>query len=228
MNINNLKFKFLIQSLFFPISIILLTVMISGHINYWQGWTYNVLNCVFVIIAFVALSNNKDLIAERLKPSGQIKKFDKVYLILEYPARYSTIIVSIIDANYFGFAAKVTFSIVVFGIVLYVLSQSMFIWAMKVNSFFSTIVCTQLERKHRVCKEGPYKFIRHPGYFGGILFAIATPLVLGSFLGLIPTGITIILILMRTYLEDVTLQKELQGYYEYTKEVRSRLIPGIW
>jgi len=79
-----------------------------------------------------------------------------------------------------------------------------------------------------VIDTGPYKIIRHPGYLGMLLGSISLPLALGSVLAFIPMFIMIILIFVRTYYEDTTLQKELTGYSEYCKEVKYRLIPYIW
>jgi len=86
----------------------------------------------------------------------------------------------------------------------------------------------QSDRGQTVCKDGPYRFVRHPGYVGGILFGLASPLVLGSFWALIPALAGAMLLVVRTYLEDRTLKEELRGYNEYAREVRHRLIPHIW
>ena len=75
---------------------------------------------------------------------------------------------------------------------------------------------------------GPYKYMRHPGYVGFIVINLATPLVLGSLWALIPGAIIAVLFIIRTALEDSTLQKELEGYKEYVEKVKYRLIPGIW
>lgn len=90
------------------------------------------------------------------------------------------------------------------------------------------MVRIQSDRKQTVCSNGSYRFIRHPGYLGGIIFTIATPFLLGSFWGLIPIIFTLIPVFIRTYLEDETLKKELTGYTEYSKKVRYRIIPFIW
>jgi protein-S-isoprenylcysteine O-methyltransferase Ste14 len=54
------------------------------------------------------------------------------------------------------------------------------------------------------------------------------PLALGSLWALIPAALAVLLIIIRTYLEDATLQKELTGYADYAKKVKFRLLPGIW
>lgn len=104
----------------------------------------------------------------------------------------------------------------------------MLLWAKWANRFFSSVVRIQTDRGQTVCKDGPYRFVRHPGYVGGLLFGMATPLALGSFWALIPAAVGAMLLIVRTYLEDRTLQEELPGYLEYTKEVRHRLLPRIW
>jgi protein-S-isoprenylcysteine O-methyltransferase Ste14 len=96
------------------------------------------------------------------------------------------------------------------------------------NKFFSTLVRLQTDRQHTVATDGPYKFVRHPGYLGYIIFTLATPIALGTYWALIFSGIIGILLIVRTALEDATLKKELPGYAEYTENVKYKLIPLLW
>ena len=82
--------------------------------------------------------------------------------------------------------------------------------------------------KWGIAQRGLYRFIRHPGYAGAILSAVSTPLILGSWWALIPCGISAVLYVVRTHLEDKTLKEELAGYPDYMQQTRSRLIPGVW
>ena len=86
----------------------------------------------------------------------------------------------------------------------------------------------QGERGHRAVTSGPYRFVRHPGYLGAVLGALATPLMLGSAWTFVPAGLVALLFVVRTHLEDQTLRRELQGYEEYTKRTRFRLVPWVW
>jgi protein-S-isoprenylcysteine O-methyltransferase Ste14 len=79
-----------------------------------------------------------------------------------------------------------------------------------------------------VCREGPYRFCRHPGYLGGVLFGLATPILLGSFWALIPQGLAVLLLIVRTVLEDCMLTRDLLWYSEYKQAVRYLLVPGFW
>jgi protein-S-isoprenylcysteine O-methyltransferase Ste14 len=99
---------------------------------------------------------------------------------------------------------------------------------MHVNRFFSSVVRIQKDRGHQVVKTGPYRFVRHPGYTGMVAFTLATPLILGSRWAFVPAAITVGVMLLRTFLEDRTLHKELKGYAEYARTVRHKLVPAIW
>lgn len=114
------------------------------------------------------------------------------------------------------------------GVALSFAGWALFIWSMASNPFFAETVRIQDERGHRVASEGPYRWIRHPGYAGACTTLFASPLILGSYWGWVPTVLGIAGFVLRTALEDKTLQAELDGYVEYTHQVRYRLIPGLW
>ena len=79
-----------------------------------------------------------------------------------------------------------------------------------------------------MCDSGPYRIVRHPGYAGNILPLLGIVLAFGSVWTLIPAAVALIITVIRTVLEDQTLQEELPGYREYARRVRYRLIPGIY
>jgi protein-S-isoprenylcysteine O-methyltransferase Ste14 len=79
-----------------------------------------------------------------------------------------------------------------------------------------------------VCDTGPYRIVRHPGYIGNILPLAGVVLALSSVWTLIPAALALIIAVIRTALEDRTLQDELPGYQDYARKVRYRLVPGIW
>ena len=138
------------------------------------------------------------------------------------------IAITFIGAGRIDWEPRIPILVVIIGVVVYTIGQIIILWAKKVNKFFSTVVRIQKDRGQTVCKDGPYRFVRHPGYLGGLLYIIVTPFVFSSFWGLIPTAIAVVLLFIRTYLEDKTLQRELEGYTDYTNEARYRLLPGIW
>jgi protein-S-isoprenylcysteine O-methyltransferase Ste14 len=109
-----------------------------------------------------------------------------------------------------------------------VLSLLLIYWVMLENPFLSRVVEVQTERSHRVVTSGPYRYVRHPMYSGIIVLFVCIPLALGSFWSLIPAAILVLLILVRTLLEEKTLRTELEGYKAYAERVRYRVLPGVW
>ena len=221
-----LEGKLIFKSIFFFALIIAITFIGAGRIDYWRGWIYNGLNIIFLLLSYFLLP--PELIEERLKPKEGMKKWDKIYYIVSTPVYFAILIISILDGGRFDWEPRIPILVVIIGVVVYAIGQIIILWAKKVNKFFSIVVRIQKDRGQTVCKDGPYRFVRHPGYLGGLLYIIVTPIVLSSFWGLIPAVIAVVLLFIRTYLEDKTLQRELEGYTDYANETRYRLLPGIW
>jgi protein-S-isoprenylcysteine O-methyltransferase Ste14 len=100
--------------------------------------------------------------------------------------------------------------------------------AMATNPFLKRTVRIQNDRGHVVVTSGPYRIVRHPMYAGGLLMVAAWPLLLGSVWSFIPLALIAATLVVRTALEDRTLQQELAGYADYAQRTRYRLFPGIW
>lgn len=218
--------KLILKSLTFIILIIVVVFISAGRLDYWQGWAYVGLNIVFLLLAYLTLSS--DLIQERLEPEKGVEKWDRLLQKVSIPVFLVILIISTLDGGRFHWHPQIPSYITIVGIFFYIIGQAIFLWAKNVNKFFSAVVRIQKDRGQTVCKEGPYRYIRHPGYLGSLIYLSVTPLVLGSFWGLILVIIPFILLLIRTNLEDDTLKKELDGYTEYAREVQYKILPGIW
>jgi len=114
------------------------------------------------------------------------------------------------------------------GFILISLGYAFASWALVENCFFFSTVRIQTDRGHVVCDSGPYRIVRHPGYAGNIPPLLGMVLALGSVWTLIPAAVALIIAVIRTALEDRTLQEELPGYPDYARRVRYRLIPGVY
>ena len=169
---------------------------------------------------------NPELLNERAKVIKKgAKLFDKIFAVLYLPMYFMIMIISGFDAVRYGWSTMPVW-LTVLGLVMVISASYVSFWAMSVNSYFECTVIIQKEQQ--VCKSGPYRFIRHPGYAAGIVSVLAVPLILGSWWGLLPSVLLVIILVIRTLLEDRTLQKELVGYKEYTRTTRYRLLPFIW
>ena len=138
-----------------------------------------------------------------------------------------TLVVAGLDRRW-GWRPELPLAWALIGAALLALASAFAAYAMLTNRFFSGVVRIQHERGHTVVTDGPYRWVRHPGYAGGVVGQIALPLLLGSLWALIPGVLTAGLTILRTTLEDRTLCTELPGYAEYAQRARYRLLPGVW
>ncbi|ENK1242261.1 isoprenylcysteine carboxylmethyltransferase family protein [Clostridium botulinum] len=114
------------------------------------------------------------------------------------------------------------------GIALYIIATIFTLRAMIVNTFLESTSRLQTDRKQSVCKEGPYSIIRHPTYLAILIWCVSISLIFPSKYVILTAVVIGVIIVIRTYLEDNMLKKGLDGYIDYTKEVRYRLVPFIW
>lgn len=201
----------------------------AGRLDWAMAWALTGLHLgLFAIPGFVLLQQNPDLIAERSRGiTADTKGWDKVILPLSGLFYVGVLVLAGLDFR-FGWSPLLALAIQIIALVIVALGFGLFGWAMVSNKYFTTDVRIQDDRAHTVATGGPYRYVRHPGYAGFILGLLAMPLALGSLWALIPGGLAALLFIVRTALEDRTLQNELDGYKDYAARVRYRLLPGIW
>ncbi len=200
----------------------------SGRLDWLMAWVYvGVYFVVVVINSLLLLPSHPELIAERASPKENVKRWDKQISGLIAACSLGLLVVAGLDLR-FAASPPLGLATPIVALVLMVAGNALFSWAMVTNAYFSTMVRIQDDRGHAVTSTGPYRFVRHPGYTGWIVTSLTTPLVLGSIWALIPGALGAIFMIVRTALEDKTLQAELDGYTEYAARVQFRLIPGLW
>lgn len=210
-----------------PVVIVVFLFGLAGRWDYWQAWIYVVLLGAILVLMGTVLTPNPELAEERLNPKQGVKRWDKLYYALSTPLYFVGLALAGLDAR-FGWSLHMPLGVYSAALLTYVLGQGILLWARYTNNFFSSMVRIQTDRGQVVCSDGPYRFVRHPGYVGGILFTATMGLVLGSWWACIPQLLACLLIVWRTALEDRTLQAELPGYLAYTERTKYRLLPGVW
>ena len=191
-------------------SLLIITAGIGGRI--WAEWRH------------------PGLLAERQSTENfkSAKAWDKVLApLMALSLGFPMVIVAGLDHRY-GWSPEFPLWLIVVGFILITLGYVFAAWALAENRFFFSVVCVQMDRGHVVCDSGPYRIVRHPGYAGNILPLLGIALAFGSVWTLIPAAVALIIAVIRTRLEDQTLQEELPGYREYARCVRYRLIPWIY
>jgi protein-S-isoprenylcysteine O-methyltransferase Ste14 len=200
----------------------------AGTFRWPQAWVFLV-SYLSAVALFFFWTKRRDpgLLKERMGPTKKAKAWDQKILWAYTLFLAAMPVVAGLDAvrfrwtrwplglNLLGFAGLGPAMLLVFG-------------ATKANPYASSVMRIQRDRGQRVCASGPYAYVRHPMYIGIILIMLCLPLALGSRYAFIPAGVIIGLFILRTELEDKTLQEELPGYREYAQTVHFRLIPGIW
>ncbi len=198
----------------------------AGEYNWSAAWFY--LASMLLIIAANGLFTDSRLLAERSQMQEGTEKWDtylSVFVAIIGPLL--TLIIAGLDRR-LGWSGDFNAAVSSFALLVFILGGLLGTWSMAANNYFSATVRIQHERNHQVAGGGPYKYIRHPGYSGGIISIAATPFILGSHQALIPAMAVVIGYIIRTALEDAFLKKELPGYKEYSVKVPYRLIPGLW
>ena len=209
----------------------LILFICGGDLGWWQAWLYSML----ILAAGIggrrwAERRHPGLTAERqnMEKVQSAKAWDKVLApLMALSVSFPLVIVAGLDHR-FGWSPLFPLWLIVLGFLLISLGYAFAAWALIENRFFSSVVRIQVDRGHVVCDSGPYRIVRHPGYAGNMLALPGMVLALSSTWTLIPTAVALIIAVIRTVLEDQTLQDELPGYRAYAGRVRYRLIPWIY
>ncbi len=203
----------------------------GGQLGWWQAWVYAFLFMVATIGGRIwAERQHPGLLAERvnIEKAQEVKPWDKVLApLMAISSFFPPVIVAGLDYR-FRWSPVFPTWLTLLGFILIAWGYAFGVWALVENRFFSSMVRIQTDRGHLVCDTGPYRIVRHPGYAGNILPLAGIVLALGSIWTLIPAMVALIITVIRTTLEDQTLQDELPGYRDYAQRVRYRLIPGIF
>ncbi|WP_345978886.1 isoprenylcysteine carboxylmethyltransferase family protein [Sulfurimonas sp. HSL3-2] len=219
--------RMILVYLFIP----LLLLVCGGDLWWWQAWIYTFLILVSGIGGRILTEwRHPGLLAERVnfEKLQNAKPWDKVLApLMAVSFSFPLVIVAGLDHRYEWTPLFSTWFNIL-GLVLIALGYAFATWAFIENRFFSTTVYIQKDRGHTVCDSGPYRFVRHPGYAGNLLALPGMVLAFSSVWILIPAMAALIITVIRTALEDRTLQEELSGYKDYAKQVRYRLIPFIY
>lgn len=220
----------IVQMLFFVVIVPFLPLLISWRWDWWEAWVFAIL-CIanFVVSRALAARRHPDLIAERARflRHEDAKPWDKTLAPLVGLGGGLVPLVAGLDAR-FDWSPAFSLPVKIVALVVILAGFVLGSYALIENRFFSGMVRMQLDRGQHVVSSGPYRWVRHPGYAGALWFYLATPLFLDSAWAFVPAIVLLIVLIVRTGLEDRALQDELAGYREYAGRVRYRLFPGVW
>lgn len=222
--------RVLLLMLFVVVIIPFLPLLITWRWDWWEAWIYaGIWILGFAGSRALAARRHPDLLAERagFAQHKNVKPWDRILSPLVGIGSGVIPLVAGLDAR---LDSSLTFSLPIKAVSLGGLLAGFILasYALIENRFFSGMVRIQTDRGHQVVFSGPYRWIRHPGYAGALLSFWATPFFLDSLWAFLPAVLVAVALVIRTHLEDNTLQNELEGYRDYVRRVRYRLLPGVW
>ena len=199
----------------------------AGRFNLPMFWAYIGVMAVFSSLGYLWLyQHDPELIKERLHPGpGEHDRLSIGLLYVTLAAHWG---IAGLDVGRLHWSGHMPLAVQIAGLIGFALGMGLGIWPMLVNPFFSSAVRIQADRGQYVITKGPYRFVRHPGYSGGLLFLLCSGPALGSWWSMLPMLLCAAGLIRRTRLEDRMLQQELPGYTDYAQKVRYRLVPGLW
>ena len=199
----------------------------AGTFAYWQGWAFILVFAIStnVIGVYLALADPA-LLERRLKvgPRAETRPAQKALISLAFVGFFALLVVSALDHR-FGWS-NVPASISVLGNVLVALGLMVDLLVFRENSYGASTI-EKMAGQHLI-STGPYALVRHPMYVGVLVMVIGVPLALGSFWGMAFMVLNLPILMLRILDEEAMLRQELEGYADYTRHVRSRLVPGLW
>jgi protein-S-isoprenylcysteine O-methyltransferase Ste14 len=201
-----------------------LVMLPAGSVGYWQGWLFMATLFVPILVAgVVMLVKSPSLLESRLKAKEGQREQDVVvklsgllfvaaFVVAGFNWRYAWLVLP----DWIVWSAAVVF----------ILCYLLYAEVMRENAYLSRTI--EIQEGQRVVDTGLYSVVRHPMYTATTLLFLAMPLVLASPISLLIMLLYIPLIVVRIIHEERYLKVNLEGYTEYTKRIRYRLIPYIW
>lgn len=200
----------------------------AGRVDWPAAWVVVAVWLIwFAAMDVAVLRFNPGLASERLAPPKGAKRWDRAIVSVIRLLELARYVLAGLDLRY-GWTTGFPGAAQVAAIGVWLLATAVFAWAVASNPFFSQVVRIQTDRDHTVATGGPYRYVRHPGYVGAIAAEVAISTALGSWPAILAGAVCALLLVVRTALEDRTLHAELQGYADYARRVRYRLLPGVW
>jgi len=225
-----LEKKHLIKTLVLANLCVPLILIISGDFYWKAGWIFAIWLFLYSSLVPIYLYfKNQELFYERFlrKGASNHRTWDAIFILTFIFLFFIWLIVLGLDRR-FHWSMEFPFYLMVLS--LFFLTFSVFFSFKSVadNTFASSVVRMQEDRKQHVVSTGVYSFVRHPMYLGGVFAYMGAPLLVNSIYGLAMGILFTIMFSLRILGEERMLETELEGYKEYEQKVKYRLFPFIW
>jgi protein-S-isoprenylcysteine O-methyltransferase Ste14 len=196
----------------------------AGTVSFWNAWLF--MGVLFIPMFFVMIYlivRDPDLLGKRINTKEPESRQRAILFstIIIFPLSF---ILSGLDYRFEW--SSVPFWLELLSALIVFIGYILFFVVMKQNTYASRVV--EIQEKQKVITSGLYSVVRHPMYFAAVMMFLFMPLLLGSFIALIPMLIFPVQINERIKNEEVVLEKGLEGYVEYKMKVKYKVIPYLW
>ena len=196
----------------------------AGTIKFLNGWIFmGVLFVPMFIFGIYLMFKNPDLLKRRLEAKEKEGEQKTVIALSGLMFMAGFVIAGL---NYrFGWVVLPNIVTIIASIV-FVISYILYAEVLRENTYLLRTI--EVEKGQKVVDTGMYGIVRHPMYIVTILLFLSIPLILGSIISFVIFLMYPFIIIKRIKNEEKVLEKDLDGYIEYEKKVKYRLIPFIW
>ena len=229
--ISEIGWRMVVRFLVYVVLLPFVLFIAAGRLDWTMAWVYVGIHVTFTLISrLIVFRLSPDTLVERARSTqaDNVAVGDRLMVVIV--GLIGPLVIWTIAGldDRFGWSPDISFLVQNIALVLVIFGYAVGTWAMITNAFFSAVARIQTDRDHRVVSDGPYRIVRHPAYAGGLFSSLGIPLMLGSLWALIPSGIALVFLVIRTKVEDKMLMEELPGYTDFAQQTRYRLVPGIW
>lgn len=219
-----LFFEAIIKIILGVVLVGLLIFLPAGTLNYFNGWLLmGILFIPMFIAGIVMMIKNPELLKRRLDAKEKIGE-QKSVIKLSGLMFVLGFIIAGLDYRFSLLPLPSFISII--GSILFIISYVLYAEVLRENTYLSRTI--KVEKNQKVIDTGLYSIVRHPMYMATLILFLSMPLVLGSIISFLVFLIYPFIIIKRLKNEEEFLEKELDGYSEYKKKVKYRLIPFIY
>jgi protein-S-isoprenylcysteine O-methyltransferase Ste14 len=214
----------ILKALLFEVALAAILFGTAGRVDLPWVWVLLAVHGTILTIALTFI--DPTLMRERASPGpgAQDKSLRRILFVL----LVAHLVVAGLDVGRFHGSGPIPLPVRVAALVVFACGMGFSVWAAVTNRFFSSAIRLQTDRGHYVIDTGPYRWVRHPGYAGTVVAAVAGGVVIGSWWSLLPLALMGAMVIRRMLLEDAFLHRELEGYATYAGRVRYKLVPGLW
>ncbi len=202
----------------------LLIFLPAGTLHYWNGWLLmGILFIPMFAVGIFLMIKNPQLLRKRLKAKEGEPEQRMVILLSGAMFLVGFVLCGL---NYRFSWMVMPKWVAVIAAILFLIAYALYAEVLRENAYLSRTI--EVQEGQKVVDTGLYGIVRHPMYSVTILLFLSMPLVLGSFISFLIFLVYPLILVKRIRNEEQVLEENLDGYKEYKKKVKYRLIPLAW